>query len=558
MGSGVTIRPSGPRSTRLAPPNTAGATLSGWPSSSLQSSTSPAASSARSSSAAAAAAPATVAAAEEPSPRATGMSESAASARPPGTSRPARRQAAAKPRYNRSASGAVSRARSVPPRSITTGFPPRVAWAVTRSQRPTATPTQSNPAPKLDVEPATRTVTLARIAGLFRETEKPAQCHAAGGRLVIPLNHFDCMFIHTARVRQRQGASSMAKIRVGILGATGAVGQRFLQLLENHPRFTVTALAASDRSQGKPYGEACVWRLPGDPPVTAAGLVVRAPEPPLDCDVVFSSLPADVAGPLEARFAEAGYPLISNSSSHRMDDEVPLLIPEVNPDHLALLGGSRSARKGFIVTNPNCSTVMIALALAPLVRAFGVEAVVATTLQALSGAGYPGIASLDITDNVVPFIANEEEKIERETRKILGRVNGKGRGVAPAPFAVSAQCHRVNVVDGHMAAVRVKLARAADPAELREAFSSFTGLPQELHLPSAPERPILVRDEPDRPQPRLDRDAGGGMSISVGRIARDGVLGHRFVALSHNTIRGAAGAAILNAELLLAKGYLGS
>jgi aspartate-semialdehyde dehydrogenase len=284
--------------------------------------------------------------------------------------------------------------------------------------------------------------------------------------------------------------------------------------------------------------------------------MVRAPEPPLDCDVVFSSLPADVAGPLEARFADAGYAVISNSSSHRMDDDVPLLVPEVNPEHLALLGAARPAGKGFIVTNPNCSTVMIALALAPLAKAFGVEAVVATTLQALSGAGYPGVASLDITDNVVPFIANEEEKIERETRKILGRVNGKGSGVAPAPFAISAQCHRVNVVDGHMAAVRVKLGRAADLAELRHAFASFTGLPQELGLPSAPERPILVRDEPDRPQPRLDRDAGRGMSVTVGRIARDGVLGHRFVALSHNTIRGAAGAAILNAELLLAQGYL--
>lgn len=347
----------------------------------------------------------------------------------------------------------------------------------------------------------------------------------------------------------------MGKIRVGILGATGAVGQRFLQLLEHHPRFTVTTLAASDRSTGKPYHEACTWRLPGDVPPAAARLVVRPPEPPLDCDVVFSSLPAEVAGPIEAAFAAAGYPLISNSSSHRMDDGVPLLIPEVNPDHLALLGAARDRGKGFIVTNPNCSTVMIALALAPLARAFGVEAVVATTLQALSGAGYPGVASLDITDNVVPFIANEEEKIERETRKILGTLNGKG-SVAPATFAVSAQCHRVNVVDGHMAALRVKLGRPADPAALREAFASFTGVPQELRLPSAPERPILVRDEPDRPQPRLDREAGRGMSITVGRIARDGVLGHRFVALSHNTIRGAAGAAILNAELLLEKGYL--
>src|SRR5213080_772093 len=548
MGSGVTIRPSGPRSTRLAPPNTAGATLSGCPSSSLQRSASPAASSARSSSAAAAAAPATVAAAEEPSPRATGMSESAASARPPGTSRPARRQAAAKPRYSRSASGAVSRARSVPPRSIATGFPPRVAWAVTRSQRPTATPTQSNPAPRLDVEPATRTVTLARIPVSFGKQKSPRN---ATPRALTTTTSVVCMF-NTRRGRWMRQGGSMAKIRVGILGATGAVGQRFLQLLERHSQFTVTALAASDRSQGRPYAEACTWRLPGDVPPTAAALVVQAPEPPLACDLVFSGLPADIAGSIETRFAQAGYPVISNSSSHRMDDGVPLLVPEVNPDHLALLT-ARSGR-GFIVTNPNCSTVMIALALAPLAARFGIEAVVVTTLQALSGAGYPGISSLDITDNVVPFIAHEEEKIERETRKILGRLNG-GR-VAPAGFAVSAQCHRVNVVDGHLAAVRVKLGRAAEPADLREAFDSFTALPQELHLPSAPARPIVVRDEPDRPQPRLDRDAGGGMSISVGRIARDGVLGHRFVALSHNTIRGAAGAAILNAELLLAKGYL--
>src|SRR5205814_217639 len=315
--------------------------------------------------------------------RAMGMSESRASARPAGTSRPARGQAAAKPRYSRSASGAVSRARSVPPRSITTGFPPRVAWAVTRSQRPTATPTQSNPAPRLDVEPATRTVTLARIPVSFGKQKSPRNA------------------------------------------------------------------------------------TPRAPP-TAAALVVQAPEPPLDCDVVFSSLPSDVAGPVETRFARAGYRVVTNSSPHRMDDAVPLLIPEVNPDQLALLDACKATGGGFIVANPNCSTVMIALALAPLAARFGIEAVVVTTLQALSGAGYPGISSLDITDNVVPFIAHEEEKIERETRKILGRLNG-GR-VAPAGFAVSAQCHRVNVVDGHMAAVRVKLDRAAEPAELREAF----------------------------------------------------------------------------------------
>src|SRR5437660_3689767 len=286
---------------------------------------------------------------------------------------------------------------------------------------------------------------------------------------------------NTRRGRWMRQGGSMAKIRVGILGATGAVGQRFLQLLECHPQFVVTALAASDRSQGRPYAEACTWRLPGDVPRTAAALVVQAPEPPLDCDVVFSSLPSDVAGPVETRFARAGYRVVTNSSPHRMDDAVPLLIPEVNPNQLALLDACKATGGGFIVANPNCSTVMIALALAPLAARFGIEAVVVTTLQALSGAGYPGISSLDITDNVVPFIAEEEEKIERETRKILGRLNG-GR-VAPAGFAVSAQCHRVNVVDGHMAAVRVKLTRAAEPADLREAFGSFTELPERLHLP---------------------------------------------------------------------------
>ncbi len=347
-----------------------------------------------------------------------------------------------------------------------------------------------------------------------------------------------------------------AQLRVGILGATGTVGQRLAAMLEGHPQLVVTAVAASDRSQGKTFGEACVWRLPGDMPSALRALQVRPPQPPLDCDIVLSSLPADIAGPVEAQFAAAGYPVISNSSSHRMDDDVPLLIPEVNAGHLAMIAGRPG--RGFIVTNPNCSTIMIALALAPLQTRFGVEAVVVTTMQAISGAGYPGVASLDITDNVVPYIASEEEKIERETLKILGRLEGGGGGarVRPAEFPLSAQCHRVPVVDGHMAAIRVQLGRKAEPGELRDAFTSFRGPPQELGLHTAPLCPILVRDEPDRPQPRLDRDAGGGMSITVGRIARDRVLSHRFVALSHNTIRGAAGAAILNAELLLAEGYL--
>jgi aspartate-semialdehyde dehydrogenase len=347
------------------------------------------------------------------------------------------------------------------------------------------------------------------------------------------------------------------KYRVGILGATGTVGQRFLQLIEGHPQFEVTALAASDRSRGKTYAQSCAWRLQGEMPVAARDIVVEAPRPPLDCDLIFSSLPGDIAREVEGSFADAGYPVISNSSAYRMDEDVPLLIPEVNHEHLALLDKQRAAhpeRKGFIVTNPNCSTIMLVLALAPLHARFGIEAVVATTMQALSGAGYPGVASMDIIDNVLPYISNEEEKIESETRRILGSF--KGESIEYAPFPVSAQTNRVNVSDGHMAAVRVQLSRKAEVEEVRDALASFTSLPQELKLHSAPARPIIVRSEIDRPQPRLDRDAGQGMSVTIGRIMRDTVMDYRFVALSHNTIRGAAGAAILNAELLVATNRL--
>jgi aspartate-semialdehyde dehydrogenase len=351
-----------------------------------------------------------------------------------------------------------------------------------------------------------------------------------------------------------------SKFRVGILGATGTVGQRFIQMLEHHPQFEVTAAAASDRSEGKAYAKACTWRLVGEMPTAVGKLRVEAPRPPLDCDLIFSSLPAEMAQSVEEEFAGAGYPVISNSSACRMQKDVPLLIPEVNHEHLRLIEVQRATRGfrpgGFIVTNPNCSTVMLALALAPLHKYFGVTAVVATTMQALSGAGYPGVASLDAIDNVLPYIQNEEEKIERETLKILGRMNADE--IEPADFPMSAQCHRVNVSDGHMGAVRVKLARPARLEEVREAFASFTSLPQELRLHTAPERPLIVRDEPDRPQPRLDRDTGRGMSVTVGRIMPDSVLDYRFVALSHNTIRGAAGAAILNAELLAAKAHLKS
>jgi aspartate-semialdehyde dehydrogenase len=346
------------------------------------------------------------------------------------------------------------------------------------------------------------------------------------------------------------------KLRAGILGATGTVGQRFIQLLENHPQFEVTALAASDRSQGKSYAEACTWRLPGDIPAGARSLTVEAPRPPLDCDLVFSSLPGEMAREVEGDFARAGFPVISNSSAYRMDEDVPLLIPEINHEHLSLLDRQQNTNGGFIVTNPNCSTIMLALALAPLHARFRVEAVVVTTMQALSGAGYPGVASLDVNDNVLPFIGGEEEKIETETLKILGRLGG-GK-IEDAPMVVSAQCNRVNVTDGHMAAVRVKLSQRAQLNDLRDAFASFSSLPQELRLHSAPARPIILRSEADRPQPRLDRDAGGGMSITIGRLKEDAVMDYCFVALSHNTVRGAAGAAILNAELLLATGRLTS
>ena len=335
------------------------------------------------------------------------------------------------------------------------------------------------------------------------------------------------------------------------------VGQRFIQLLENHPQFEITALAASDRSQGKSFAEACTWRLAGEMPAFVKSMTVAAPRPPLECELIFSSLPGDIARESEGSFARAGFPVISNSSAFRMDPDVPLLIPEVNPAHLDLLDAQRRKRgegKGFIVTNPNCSTIMLALALAPLHAKFGVKSVIATTMQALSGAGYPGVASLAISDNVLPFIDGEEEKIEEETLKILGQVNGAG--IEAAPMAVSAQCHRVNVSDGHMAAVRVKLIEAGVLEDVKDALASFTAIPQQLELHSAPKYPIIVRDEADRPQSRLDRDAGNGMSVTVGRLFPDNVLDYRLVALSHNTIRGAAGAAILNAELLIATGRL--
>ncbi|MGO9642784.1 MAG: aspartate-semialdehyde dehydrogenase [Candidatus Acidiferrales bacterium] len=348
------------------------------------------------------------------------------------------------------------------------------------------------------------------------------------------------------------------KLRAGLLGATGTVGQRFIQMLANHPQFEVTALAASDRSQNKPYAEACTWRLLGEMPAAVRNLPVCAPEPPLDCDFVFSSLPSDCARDVEEQFARAGYPVVSNSAAWRMEPDVPLLIPEINPEHLGTIEAQQRNRgfgRGYLVTNPNCSTIILVLALAPLEAQFGLEAVTATTMQALSGAGYPGVASLDIADNVLPYISQEEEKMEREARKILGRLDGAA--LREAPVKISAQCNRVNVTDGHLVAAKVKLAKPARLEEVRRALESFSGLPQQLGLHSAPERPVIVREEADRPQPKLDRDAGRGMSVTVGRLFPDRVLDYRFLVLGHNTIRGAAGAAILNAELLVARGLLG-
>jgi aspartate-semialdehyde dehydrogenase len=349
----------------------------------------------------------------------------------------------------------------------------------------------------------------------------------------------------------------MTKIPVGVLGATGAVGQRFVQLLDGHPWFELVAVAASERSAGKPYREACAWRLDVPMPAAASALVVQPVEPRLPCDVVFSALDAAVAGPAEEAFAAAGCAVLSNARNHRMADDVPLLVPEVNPDHTALIAAQRRKRgwKGFIATNPNCSTATLVLALAPLERAFGLKAVAVTTLQAISGAGYPGLPSLDILGNVIPFIAGEEEKIERETKKILGRLAGDA--VTPHPVTVSAQTTRVPVVDGHTASVFVTLASDPGLAAVRDAFRAFRGVPQERGLPSAPAHPTILADQEDRPQPRLDVNLERGMASVVGRVRRCELMGYKFIVLGHNTIRGAAGAALLNAELLHAQGVLG-
>ncbi len=346
------------------------------------------------------------------------------------------------------------------------------------------------------------------------------------------------------------------KIAVGILGATGVVGQRFIQMLEHHPWFEVAWLAASDRSAGQAYGDAARWRLKTPIPERVRKMKVSNAVPDGAPRVIFAALDAGIAREMEPQFAAAGCAVVSNSSAFRMQDDVPLIIPEVNADHLSLIE-KQSWRKqsgGYIVTNPNCSAIGLVVALAPLHRKFGIESLFVTTMQAVSGAGYPGVASLDILGNVIPYIAKEEEKMEEETRKLLGRVNSDH--VDMADFTMTAHCNRVAVEDGHTESVSIKLKKKTTADEIIATFNEFQSTPQELKLPLAPEQPIVYDAAPDRPQPRFDIDRGKGMTVSVGRLRPCGVLDWKFTVLSHNTIRGAAGAALLNAELLKVQGLL--
>lgn len=342
----------------------------------------------------------------------------------------------------------------------------------------------------------------------------------------------------------------MVAIKAGILGATGAVGQRFVEALANHPWFEITALAASERSAGKTYKEAAGWRLDTAMPESVEDIKVAPVDPKaVDADVVFSALPADLAMKVEPEFAKAGFAVASNASSYRMEKDIPLVIPEVNPEHLGLLEVQQDARKwdGYIITNPNCSTIVMTVTLKPLMQ-FGLETIQVATMQAISGAGFSGIAAMSIYDNVIPYIGNEENKMETETLKLLGEFNGSE--IVPANLKVSASCNRVPVIDGHTEAIWAGMKDKPTPEEVREAFLNFD--PKLKNLPSEPEKALIVRDEIDRPQPRLDRNMGKGMSVSVGRI-REGI---RYIAMGHNTIRGAAGASVLNAELLHSMGKL--
>lgn len=343
-------------------------------------------------------------------------------------------------------------------------------------------------------------------------------------------------------------------MKAAILGATGLVGQRFVQLLNDHSWFEISALTGSERSAGTSYGDAVNWRMETNLKSKIAGMTVQpSNSKDLDADVLFSALPAEQALKVEEDFARAGFTVVSNASAHRMSHDVPLMNPEANFDHLTLIDEQRKSRKwdGALVTNPNCTAAILTLSLKPISDTFGLKNIVMASMQAASGAGYPGVASLDIIDNIIPFIKDEEEKVQAETKKILGTV-GK-----PAEFNISASCHRVPVIDGHTEAVFIQTEKTATPEAITECMNRFTAEPQKLKLPSAPERPIVVRQEQDRPQPRFDRSEGHGMSVVVGRVRSDSVFnGVKYIALGHNTIRGAAGCAVLIAESMKAQGYL--
>lgn len=347
----------------------------------------------------------------------------------------------------------------------------------------------------------------------------------------------------------------MSKIEVGILGATGMVGQHFIKFLNGHPLFELTWLGASERSAGKRYSEAAKWHLGGTAPEAIASRTVSDAKPGNAPKLVFSAMDASVATEIEQAFAKAGHVVVSNSKNHRMDKDVPLLVPEVNADHLHLVKAQQAARgwKGMIVTNPNCSTIGLTMALGPM-KKFGITKVVVATMQAVSGAGYPGVPSMDILGNVVPHIGGEEEKMQEETQKILGDLAGDH--IAPLTAKVSAHCNRVPVIDGHTEVVSVELSAKPTEEQLRHALESFAGAPQKLKLPSAPKHPIIYMPEADRPQPRRDVERENGMTAFVGRLRPCPVFDWKFVVLSHNTVRGAAGAAVLNAELMNAEGLL--
>ncbi len=344
----------------------------------------------------------------------------------------------------------------------------------------------------------------------------------------------------------------MSKIPVAVLGATGTVGQKFIVLLQNHPNFEIRELVASERSAGKGYAEVCSWKQNEFIPDSVRSMTVKSTDDPLESRILFSGLDSSVAGPIEENYASAGHIVISNSKNHRMDANVPLVIPEINHQHFELT--KKQPYKGAIITNSNCSTMFLAMVLAPIHLAFGVELVQVTTMQAITGAGYPGVPSIDILGNVVPYIGGEEDKLESEPQKILGTLQDDR--ILPAPFKISAQCNRVPVFDGHTETLSLKLKNKVGPAEVAKVLASFRGYPQEHHLPSAPEQPILVLTEPDRPQPARDVWKNGGMSALVGRIRECSVLDLKMVILGHNTVRGAAGAAVLNAETYIDLGYL--